>query len=63
MCIGRPKEAQGISLRHGAPIVARVVLGDNISEIAERIHRHITILTTEITLFIPNTAMKAFEGN
>ena len=47
MCTGRLKEGEGISLRHGAAIVARVILGDNISEITERIHRHTTIPTTD----------------
>ena len=47
MYIGRPKEAQGISWRHRAPIVAIVVLGDNISENIERIDRCGIMLTTD----------------
>ena len=47
MCIGRLKEGEGISLRHGAAIVARVVLGDNISENTERTDRCGIMLTTD----------------
>ena len=47
MCFGRLEEAEGISLRHGAAIVARVVLGDNISENTERTDRFGIMLTTD----------------
>ena len=47
MCTGRPEEVRGISLRHGAPEVAIVVLGDNISEIAERTDRCGIMLATD----------------
>ena len=47
MCIGRPKEAEGISFLHRAPIVAIVVLGDNISENTERTDRCGIMLTTD----------------
>ena len=47
MCIGRPEEVRGISFLHRAPIVAIVVLGDNISENIERIDRCGIMLTTD----------------
>ena len=47
MCFGRLEEAEGISFLHTAPVVAMVVLGDNISEIVEMIDRCGIMLTTD----------------
>ena len=47
MCFGRLEEAEGISFLYRAPVVAMVVLGDNISEIAEMIDRCGIMLTTD----------------
>ena len=47
MCFGRLEEAEGISWRHRAPMVARVVLGDNISENTERTDRCGIMLATD----------------
>ena len=51
MCIGRLKESNGISWHHRAPMVARVVLGDNISENTERINCYATMITTHTFVY------------
>ena len=47
MCTARPEEVRGISFLYRAPVVAMVVLGDNISEIAEMIDRCGIMLATD----------------
>ena len=61
MCIGRPKDAQGISWRHRAPMVARAVLGD-ISENTERINCYATMITTHTFVYFQQSDASCVIG-
>ena len=62
MCIGRLKEANGISWRHRAPMVARVVLGDNISENTERTSCYATMITTHTFVYFQQSDASCVIG-
>ena len=62
MYIGRLKEANGISWRQRAPMVARLVLGDNISENTERTSCYATMITTHTFVYFQQSDASCVIG-